>query len=180
MAVGTLPIASTRTIAITGNGMEQLRFHLRGRLITPGDAEYDDARRVLYFTVDRRPRAIVRAADARDVATAVNYARDHALPLAVRSGGHSLAYLSVIDGAIVVDLSEMARVSIDSEVRIARVQPGATSADLAGPANSHGLALSTGDPHSVGMGGGRHRLQVAQVRPRHRQPALRPGGHGRR
>ena len=108
---------------------------------------------MLYFTVDRRPLAIVRAANAQDVAAAVNFARDHALPLAVRSGGHSLAYLSVIDGALVVDLSDMKRVSIDPEARIARVQPGATSGDLAGPANAHGLALSTGDTHSVGMGG---------------------------
>jgi FAD/FMN-containing dehydrogenase len=153
MAVATLPIAPTPTIAITGDEIELLRSRLRGRLITPGDAEYDDARRVLYFTVDRRPQAIVRAADARDVAAAVNYARDHSLPLAVRSGGHSLAYLSVIDGALVVDLSEMARVSIDPEARIARVQPGTTSGDLAGPANAYGLALSTGDTHSVGMGG---------------------------
>ena len=153
MAVATLPIAPTPTIAITGDGMEMLRSRLRGQLITAGDADYDEARRVLYFTVDRRPRAIVRAADARDVAAAVDFARDHSLPLAVRSGGHSLAYLSVIDNAIVVDLSDMARVSIDPDMRIARVQPGATSGDLAGPANAHGLALSTGDTHSVGMGG---------------------------
>src|SRR5215218_174651 len=153
MAVATLPIAPTPSISTTSQRLDLLRSRLRGRLITAEEADYDDARRVLYFTVDRRPLAIVRATDARDVATVVNYARDHSLPLAVRSGGHSLAYLSVIDDAIVVDLSEMARVSIDPEARIARVQPGATSGDLAGPANAHGLALSTGDTHSVGLGG---------------------------
>jgi FAD/FMN-containing dehydrogenase len=153
MVVATLPTASTASITTEGHRMDSLRSRLRGRLITAEEADYDDARRVLYFTVDRRPLAIVRAADARDVATVVNYARDHSLPLAVRSGGHSLAYLSVIDNAIVVDLSEMARVSIDPAARTARVQPGATSGDLAGPANDFGLALSTGDTHSVGMGG---------------------------
>ena len=153
MVVAALPSAPTSTIAITGDGLEMLHSRLRGRLITPDSADYDVARRVLYFTVDRRPRAIVRAANARDVAEAVTYANAHSLPLAVRSGGHSLAYLSVIDDAMVVDLSDMARVSIDPEARIARVQPGATSGDLAGPANDHGLALSTGDTHSVGMGG---------------------------
>jgi FAD/FMN-containing dehydrogenase len=153
MTVATLPIAPTPTIAHTGNQMEMLRSQLRGRLITAGDVDYDDARRVLYFNVDRHPRAIVRAVDARDVATVVDFARDHSLPLAVRSGGHSLAYLSVIDDAIVVDLSDMAQVSIDPMARIARVQPGATSGDLAVPANDFGLALSTGDTHSVGMGG---------------------------
>jgi FAD/FMN-containing dehydrogenase len=83
----------------------------------------------------------------------VGFARDHALPLAVRSGGHSLARLSVVDDALVVDLSEMKRVSIDPTTRLARVQAGATSGDLAGPAHEHDLALSTGDTHSVGMGG---------------------------
>ena len=133
--------------------VDSLAARLRGRLITPDSAEYDAVRRVLYFNVDRRPLAIVRAADADDVAEAVNFARDNGVPLAVRSGGHSLAYLSVVDDALVVDLSEMNRVDIDPETRIALVQPGATSGDLAGPANAHGLALSTGDTHSVGMGG---------------------------
>src|SRR5215213_10228611 len=149
MAAATPPIAPAPSIVIMGHRMDTLRSRLRSRLITPADADYDDARKVLYFTVDRRPLAIVRAADARDVATAVNFARDHSLPLAVRSGGYSLAYLSVIDGALVADLSEMARVSIDPEARIARVQPGTTSGDLAGPANAYGLGLSTGDTHSV-------------------------------
>jgi FAD/FMN-containing dehydrogenase len=133
--------------------LDALRARLRGRLITAADTGYDETRRVVNFTVDRHPRAIVRAADAGDVAAVVAFARDRDLPLAVRSGGHSLAGLSVIDDAIVVDLSEMQRVSIDSAARIARVQPGATSGDLAAPAHIHGLALSTGDTHSVGMGG---------------------------
>jgi FAD/FMN-containing dehydrogenase len=148
----TLPVP-VRAFALPLDPLEVLRGRLRGRLITPDDADYDTARRTLYFAVDRRPRAIVRAADADDVAEAVAFARIHGLPLAVRSGGHSLAHLSVIDDALVVDLSQMRRVSINPATRIARVQPGATSGDLAGPANAHGLALSTGDTHSVGMGG---------------------------
>ena len=146
-------LAPSPSAAFGGDDLDALRSRLLGRLITPESPDYDQARRVLNFTVDRRPLAIVRAADADDVAEAVIFARDHALPLAVRSGGHSLAKLSMIDNAMIVDLSEMKQVSIDPESRIARVQPGATSGDLAGPANAFGLALSTGDTHSVGMGG---------------------------
>ncbi len=153
MTVATLPAPSTPTTAIASDPLEALRARLRGQVITASHPEYESARRVINFMVDRHPLAIVRATDARDVAAAVTYARDNRLPLAVRSGGHSLAALSVIDDALVIDLSQMARVSIEPEARIARVQPGATSADLAGPANAHGLALSTGDTHSVGMGG---------------------------
>jgi FAD/FMN-containing dehydrogenase len=140
-------------VALASDPLDGLRSRLLGRLIVPDDPGYDEARRVLNFTVDRRPRAIVRAADADDVAEAVVFAGAHGLPLAVRSGGHSLAHLGVIDDALVIDLSEMKRISIDPAARVARVQAGATSGDLAGPAHAHGLALSTGDTHSVGFGG---------------------------
>ncbi|MDQ3694070.1 MAG: FAD-binding oxidoreductase [Chloroflexota bacterium] len=153
MSVATLSSASTSTLAFTGDQLDTLRSRLVGPLLTTDSPVFDEARRTLSIHVVRRPLAIVRAAGDWDVAAAVSFARDHALPLAVRSGGHSLAHHSVIDGALVVDLSAMKRVSIDPQARVARVQAGATSGDLAGPANEHGLALSTGDTHSVGMGG---------------------------
>ena len=143
----------SRTPALAEGQIEALRSRLAGELITAESVEFDQARTVPYITVDRRPLAIVRAANAEDVAEAVNFARDHDQPLAVRSGGHSLAYYSMIDGAVVVDLSGMKGIEIDPEARVARVQAGATSGDLAGPANAHGLALSTGDTSSVGFGG---------------------------
>lgn len=133
--------------------LEGLRSRLAGQIITAGSASYDTARRAVIINVDRHPLAIVQAASVQDVAETVRFARDRALPLAVRSGGHSVAQYSVVDDVIVVDLSGMTCVSIDPEARIARVQAGATSGDLAGPAHAHGLALSTGDTHSVGMGG---------------------------
>ncbi|MCA9880146.1 MAG: FAD-binding oxidoreductase, partial [Thermomicrobiales bacterium] len=144
---------SSSAVLVAGEPLDDLASQLHGTLITPGHPEYDDARRVVNFTVDRHPLAIVRAADAADVAAAVTFARAYDLPLAVRSGGHSVARLSIIDDAVIVDLSHLKQVSIDPEARIARVQPGATSGDLAGPANAHGLALTTGDTHSVGFGG---------------------------
>jgi hypothetical protein len=133
--------------------LADLRAQLVGELITAEHDDFDAARSTLYILMDRRPLAIVRAANDNDVSAAVTFARERALPLAVRSGGHSLAQFSVIDDAIVVDFSQMKSVRIDPVGRVARVQAGATSGDLAGPANEHGLALSTGDTHSVGMGG---------------------------
>jgi hypothetical protein len=147
-----LPSTRSSAVAAAPGSMGELRVRLVGDLITAGDGEYDEARKTLY-TTERRPLAVVRAANALDVAAAVDFARDNALPLSVRSGGHSLAQLSVIDGAIVVDFSVMKRVRVDPQARIAYVQPGATSGDLAGPAHEHDLALSTGDTSSVGMGG---------------------------
>lgn len=153
MAIATFPTAPAQATAPTAPHLESLRSRLAGTLLTPADPGYDAARGTLYVTLDRRPLAIVRAATARDVAAAVDTAREHGLPLAVRGGGHSLAHHSVIDDALVVDLSGMKRVNVDPITRTARVQAGATSGDLAGPAHEHDLALSTGDTHSVGMGG---------------------------
>jgi FAD/FMN-containing dehydrogenase len=135
------------------DSLAALREGLAGELITSGSPQFDEARHMVAFTTERHPAAIVRAANEYDVAAAVNFAREHGLPLSVRSGGHSIAHLSVIDGAVVVDLSRMKGVRIDPVARIGRVQAGATSFDLAVPANEHGLALSTGDTQSVGMGG---------------------------
>jgi FAD/FMN-containing dehydrogenase len=147
---------STTTLAHTvvpANGpIAELRRRLAGDLITSDSPEYEEARKTLY-TLDRYPLAIVRPANARDVATAVDFARDSALPLSVRSGGHSLAHFGVIDGAITVDLSTMKRVRVDPQTRTARVEAGATSGDIVGSAHEHDLALSTGDTQTVGIGG---------------------------
>jgi FAD/FMN-containing dehydrogenase len=145
--------APIRGPANRNGDLEALRARLTGEIINSLDSGYDAARKVVYMTVDCYPRAFVRAADANDVAETVRFARDHALPLAVRSGGHSMAHYSIIDDTLVVDLSGMKGIHIDPETHVVRVQAGCTSGDLAGPAHAHGLALSTGDTHSVGLGG---------------------------
>jgi hypothetical protein len=139
--------------AVPDEQFGNLRARLSGELILPDHVEYDDARSTIHITMDRRPLAIVRAATEEDVSAAVTFAREHSLQFTVRSGGHSIPMLSVLDDTVMIDLSHMKQVRIDPVARIAQVQAGATSGDLAGPANEHGLALSTGDTHSVGMGG---------------------------
>jgi FAD/FMN-containing dehydrogenase len=153
MTIATQPARSTRPLVPMREELEALRAQLTGQLITAEHPDFDAARKLRFIDIDRRPRAIVRAANTQDVAATVRFAGDHNLSLTVRSGGHSLAYHSVIDDAVVVDLSGMKRISIDPERRTARVQAGATSGDLASAAHAYGLALSTGDTHSVGMGG---------------------------
>lgn len=137
---------------LLADALDSLRDRLAGQLITAGETAYDEARTTLYGRT-RFPLAVARVLNAADVAATVDFAREHGVPIAVRSGGHSLAHYSVVDGAVVVDFTTMKHVSIDPVARIARVEAGATSGDLAAPAHEHGLALSTGDTHSVGIGG---------------------------
>ena len=142
------PVVTDPTILI-----QQLRAALTGRVIAPDDAEYDEARSVFYGGVDRRPMVIVRAANAIDVSHVVSLARDTGIELAVRSGGHSFAGHSVSEGGIVLDLSDMKGLEIDTERRTAWAETGLTAGEYTTAVGAHGLATGFGDTGSVGIGG---------------------------
>ena len=78
-----------------------LAAKLRGGVITPGSDEYEVARKVYNGMIDRRPGAIVRCADVADVITAVDFARNQDVAVAVRGGGHNGAGLGVCDRGLV-------------------------------------------------------------------------------
>jgi len=126
---------------------------VEGRVISPGDPEYDDARAVFYGGLDKRPAAIVRVASNADVVRVIAEARDTGLELAIRSGGHSVAGHSVTEGGIVLDLSEMGALEIDVETRTAWAESGVTAGTYSVAAAEHGLATGFGDSPSVGIGG---------------------------
>ncbi len=134
------------------NLLAELR-KLNGRVIAPGDAEYDAARTVYHGGIDRRPAAIARVANAADVARVVSLARETGLELAVRSGGHSPAGYGVSDGGIVLDLADMKRLDINVEQRTAWAETGLTAAEYTAATAPHGLATGFGDTGSVGIGG---------------------------
>ncbi len=138
---------------LTGVDLRPLEQRLRGTLLRPGMPAYDSARLLMNRAVTRRPAAIAQVADTQDVVEVVRFARDHGLPLGVRSGGHSPAGHGMVDDALVVDLSGMKRITIDPDSRLAHVEAGVTSGELAAVAQPHGLAISTGDTSSVGFGG---------------------------
>jgi hypothetical protein len=132
--------------------IDELRT-VHGRVIVPGDTDYDAARQLFYGGMDRRPAAIVRVAGASDVARTIGAAREAGAELAVRSGGHSLAGHSAIDGGIVIDLAEMKDIDIDPVGRTAWAAAGLTAGEYSVAANAHDLATGFGDSGSVGIGG---------------------------
>jgi FAD/FMN-containing dehydrogenase len=133
--------------------ISNLRANLNGNVIAPDDRAYDDARSVFFTGFDRRPAAIVRAANASDVARVVTLARETGAELAVRSGGHSRAGHGTSEGGIVLDLADMNAVEIDSDGRTAWAQTGVTAGDYTKATGERGRATGLGDTPTVGLGG---------------------------
>ena len=131
----------------------RLRETFSGRVIAPGDPDYDAARTVFAGGIDRHPAAIVRVADASDVARVIALARETGLELAVRSGGHSALGHSVSEGGIVLDLADLRGLEIDAPGRTAWAQTGLTAAEYTNATAVHDLATGFGDTGSVGIGG---------------------------
>ena len=131
----------------------ELRDRVRGRVIGPEDSDYDQARIVSLGGIDRHPAAIVRVANADDVAQVIATARETGLELAVRSGGHSGAGHSVTEGGIVLDLRDMKDADFDLDAGTVWAQTGLTAGELTSLADEKGVAVGFGDTGSVGIGG---------------------------
>jgi FAD/FMN-containing dehydrogenase len=116
----------TGTSVVAESTFDELQANLRGELISPSDAAYDEARRVWNGAIDRRPACVARCRGVADVVTALRFARGHDLAVAVRGGGHNVAGFSTCDDGVVIDLSAMKRVRVDLGARTARAEGGLT------------------------------------------------------
>jgi hypothetical protein len=126
---------------------------LRGRLITPDDPDYDEARALYNGMIDKRPRLIAQCADAADVIAAVNFGRENDLLTAIRGGGHNGPGLGSCDDGLVIDLSQMKSVRVDPARRTVRVEPGCVSSDVDHATHAFGLAVPLGIIGSTGVAG---------------------------
>ena len=130
-----------------------LRSSLRGRLLFPGDAGYEEARTIWNAMIDRRPAMVIQPENVEDVVSAVNFAREKGLLLCVKGGGHNIAGNAVCEGGLMIDLSGMNYVKVDAERRIAQVGPGAKLADFDREAQAHALATPLGINSTTGVAG---------------------------
>jgi FAD/FMN-containing dehydrogenase len=143
----------SQQVALQDGIVDALKGAIGGQVITPADAEYEEARKVWNGRVDRRPAVIARCASTADVRAAVDFGREHGLLVAVRCGGHSTPGYSTCDDGIVIDLSPMKAVQVDPDARTAKVQGGATWEDLDAATQEHGLAVTGGRVSDTGVGG---------------------------
>lgn len=133
--------------------VDGLRAAVRGEVVGPGDAEYEEARRVYNGMIDKRPAAVVRCAGTRDVATTIAIAREEGLDLSIRGGGHSAPGFGTNDGGIVIDLANLQDVVVDTERGTAKAGGGCTLKVFNAATHEFGLATTGGIIGSTGIGG---------------------------
>ncbi|HUF74189.1 MAG TPA: FAD-binding protein [Gammaproteobacteria bacterium] len=148
--------------AVTGDGasvtlarasVQELGESLRGNLVLPGHPVYDEARRVINAQMNRFPALIVQPRGAADVKSALDFARDSNLLVAVKCGGHSPSGKSTCDGGMQIDLSLMRGVNVDPAARVAHVAGGSLLGDMDHETMARGLVTTAGTVSHTGVGG---------------------------
>src|SRR3954467_12380286 len=133
--------------------LDELRERMTGVVHLPGDPAYDDARHLFNAMIDKRPAVIASCTGAADVAAAVDFARETAMPVSIRSGGHGVSGSAMIDDGLVIDMAPMKWIEVDAEARIARVGAGVTWGELDAATQEHGLAVTGGRMSTTGVAG---------------------------
>jgi hypothetical protein len=130
-----------------------LKAALRGALLSPGEAAYDEARKVYNGMMDRHPRAIAQCVDVADVITCVKFAATHKLLVSVKGGGHNAAGLGMCDDGLAIDLSHLRYVHVDPVKKTVRVGGGTTWGEVDHATHAYGLAVPSGIISTTGVGG---------------------------
>jgi FAD/FMN-containing dehydrogenase len=133
--------------------VEDFAGSLRGDLLRPGDAGYDEARTIWNAMIDRRPALIARCTGPADVKQSVNFARENGLLTAIHGGGHNIAGNAVCDNGLMIDLSLMRSVRVDQHTKLVHIEPGATLGEIDHETQALGLVLPLGINSTTGAAG---------------------------
>src|SRR3954465_9487257 len=131
----------------------EFKGQLRGELIEPTDARYDELRKVYNAMISRKPRLIAKCVDVADVIAAVNFGRQNEIRVSIRGGGHNAGGLGVCDDGLVIDLSLMKYVHVDPAARTVRAGGGSTWGEIDHATHAFGLAVPSGIISTTGVGG---------------------------
>ncbi len=149
----TVKTIEGRDVDLKQEAIDGLKMRLRGPLLGPGDAGYDESRTVWNAMFDRRPAAVVRCLGVADVIACVQFAREHRLLLCIKGGGHNIAGLATADGALMLDMSLMRGVWVDRPGKVAHAQAGCLLGDVDRETQVHGLATVLGFVSLTGIAG---------------------------
>ena len=146
-------VLNTHGAVISERAVREFMSSIQGSVLRPGDERYEEGRRIWNGMIDKYPSMILYCSGAADVVTAVNFAREYSLLVAVRSGGHNVAGNAVCDGGLVIDLSRMKRIDVDAGSRTVRADAGLTWGEFDNATHAYGLATTGGLVSSTGIAG---------------------------
>src|SRR5262245_63698071 len=135
------------------NSIDELKRSLRGKLIQPGDADYEETRKVYNGMIHKKPRLIARCADVADVIQCVKFARENKLLVSIRGGGHNAGGLGVCDDGLVIDLAAIKYTRVDPVARTVTVGGGCVWGDVDHATHGFGFATPSGIISTTGVGG---------------------------
>ncbi len=138
---------------MTNELINAFRNSLHGKLVLPTDAGYDTVRKVYNGMIDKRPAMIVQCADVQDVIACVNFARENKILLAVRGGGHNAGGLGIADDALVIDLSPMKEIKVDTASKTVKVQGGCLLKEMDAATHEVGMTVPAGIFGTTGVAG---------------------------
>lgn len=138
---------------VNETSIKQFGESLRGEIILPGDAGYDDARKVYNGMIDKKPAIIAKCFDVTDVVAAVNFGRENNMLISVRGGGHNAGGLGICDDGLVIDLSQIRYTHIDPKTKTIRVGGGCQWGDVDHAGYAFGLSVPAGIISTTGVGG---------------------------
>lgn len=139
--------------SLTPEKIRAFADQLQGRLIQPGEVDYDTARLVWNGMIDKYPALIAQPINVDDVVASVNFARTNAVPVSIRGGGHNVAGSAIRANGLVIDLSAMKHIEVDPKARTVKAQAGATLGDLDAATQQFGLAVPSGVVSETGIAG---------------------------
>jgi FAD/FMN-containing dehydrogenase len=133
--------------------VNELSAGLSGRLVRPGDTDYDEVRRIHNGLIDKRPALIARCRSSSDVARAILFAKESGLEISVRGGGHNVAGRAVVEGGLMIDLAEMKGIDVDPDARTVRAEAGLNWREFNEATAKHGLGVTGGAVSTTGIAG---------------------------
>ena len=149
----TIKTLEGRPSELSQDALTALKARLRGPVLGPADAPYEESRTLWNAMIDRRPALVVRPIGTADVIACVQFARENDLLLSIKGGGHNIAGLAAADDAMMLDMSLMRGVWVDPDQRIAHAQAGCLLGDVDRETQVHGLAAVLGFVSQTGITG---------------------------
>jgi FAD/FMN-containing dehydrogenase len=142
-----------KSVPSIADAVSELTSKFSGQLLQPGDAAYEEVRKVHNGLIDKRPALIARCRGVADVVDAVRLAHEMNLEVAIRGGGHNVAGRATVDGGLMIDLVPMKGIHVDPDDRTVRAQGGVTWAEFNRETQLHGLAVTGGVVSTTGIAG---------------------------